>query len=172
MSYCEIIPFLGGKPKAGIDFGNSWGGSARIWTSLFDAYVEKRHQYDSWLVNNGDDARLWDLVKRKDLPKFERAVHAFTFDRFFVRKEHFKVFAEDLRRFDAKYPVAGKVNHLPAMAEWFDSAECEGAGWMGTSVSGSQWTRQKTCPHCGQSTDESEEIDLSEGTEVYDWLID
>lgn len=170
MSYTELIPFIDGKPIPGIEFRNAWGGSARIWSSLFDAHVIKQHQYDSWLSNNGNDQRLWDIAKREDVPLFARTVHAFTFDRFYVRRDNFEAFACALDSFVKHYPVVGKVDHLPKWREYFSNADCDAVGVYGTSVSENPWYRQKDCPHCGQSTDETEPVPLSEGTEVYEWI--
>jgi hypothetical protein len=171
MSYCQIITFKDGKPSGGIEYRNAWGGAARIWDALFKAYVPKKHEYDLWLVNNGNDKRLWDLATRPDLPMFERAVHASTFDHFYVRRENFTRFCADLRAFDAKYPVNGHtVNHLPAWADAIEKLDAEAVGFYGTSVSENPWYRFKTCPHCENSTDEIEPVPMSEGWEVYDWL--
>ena len=170
MSYTKLIIFKDGKPDGGIEYRNAWGGSARIWDALFKAHVPKKHEYDSW-VSNPNDRRLWDLAIREDLPMFERAVHAFTFDQFYVRKEHFGRLASDLRSFVEAYPPGTCADHLSAWAKWLDqNPTIEAVGLYGTSVSENPWYRAKTCPHCGNSTDETEPIPLSEGTEVYDWL--
>jgi DNA primase len=171
MSYTELIIFKDGKADGGVEYRNAWGGSARIWNALFAAHVPKKYEYDSWLANNGNDQRLWDLATRTDLPMFERAVHSFTFDHFYVRKENFGRLAADLRSFVAKYPAGEAVDHLPAWAQWLDeNRDKEAVGLYGTSVAKNVWYRAKTCPHCGNSTDETEPVPLSEGTEVYEWL--
>jgi len=171
MSYTQLIIFKDGKPDSDVEYRNAWGGSARIWTALFDAYVPKKHEFDSWLSNNGDDKRLWELASRADLPMFERAAHAFTFDRFYIRKENFGRFAADLRSFVAKYPAGACVDHLPTWAKWLDeNQDKEAVGLRGTSVSENPWYRTKTCPHCGNATDETEPVPMTEGTEVYEWL--
>lgn len=170
MSYTQLIPFVDGKAQPGIEFRNAWGGAARIWDALFKAYVPKKHEYDSWVCST-DDRRLRDLAKRADLPKFERAVHVFTFDLFYVRNEHLRDLASDLRAFVQKYPVNGQVDHLPAFAKWLEEhGTVEAVGLYATSVGENLWHRAKTCPHCGNQTDEMEPVPLSDGTEVYDWL--
>lgn len=170
MSYTALIPFVDGKPQRSIEFRNAWGGCARIWDALFKAYVPKKHEYDSW-VSNPEDRRLWDLAKREDLPLFERAVHAFTFDHFYVRNEHFGRLANDLRLFVEKYPAGERVDHLPAWAKWLDeNSSVEAVGLYGTSVGENIWYRAKSCPHYGNETDETEPVPMAEGTEVYDWL--
>jgi len=171
MSYTELIIFKDGKADGGVEYRNAWGGSARIWDALFKAYVPKNHEYDSWLANNGDDKRLWDLATRADLPIFERAVHAFTFDHFYVRKDNFRRLAADLQSFVAKYPADGRVDHLPSWVKWLEeNGDKEAVGLYGTSVAENGWYRAKTCPTCGNEIDEREPVPLAEGTEVYDWL--
>jgi hypothetical protein len=102
---------------------------------------------------------------------FERAVHAFTFDHFYVRGENFRRLAADVRAFVEKYPAGECVDHLPAWAQWLEEhTDVEAVGLYGTSVSENIWYRSKTCAHCGNSTDETEPVHMSEGTEVYDWL--
>lgn len=170
MSYTELILFKSGKADSAIEFQNAWGGSARIWDALFVAHVPKKHEYDSWICDP-HDRRLWDLASRKDLPIFERAVHAFTFDRFYVRRENFARFAADLRLFVEKHPAGERVDHLPAWAKWLDeNPDVEAVGLYGTSVSENPWHRSKSCQHCGNETDETEPVPLSDGTEVYGWL--
>ena len=170
MSYTTLIIFKDGKPNRGIEYRNAWGGAPRIWDALFNAYVPKKHEYDTW-VTSPNDRRLWDLAIREDLPMFERAVHAFTFDRFYVRSEHFGQLASDFRSFVARYPAGEYVDHLPAWAKWLEeNSGVEAVGLYGTSVGENPWHRRKTCPHCGQDIDETESIPLSEGIEVYDWL--
>lgn len=173
MSQTNLIIFKDGQPCGSVEYHNAWGGPARIWNALFKAYIPKKHEYDSWITQtNGDDKRLWDLATREDLPMFERSVHAFTFDHCYIRREHFGRFSADLRDFVAKYPVSGRcVDHLPAWAKWLDeNSGVEAVGLHGTSVSENPWRRAKTCPHCGNSTDEYEPVPLTEGTEIYDWL--
>lgn len=170
MSYTQLIVFKDGKPDRAIEFRNAWGGAARIWDALFKAHVPKKHEYDTWL-SNPEDRRLWDLALDERLEMFERAVHAFTFDRHYVRNEHFGRFASDLHLFVYKHPPGQRVDHLLAWATWLDeNASAEAVGLHATSVSENQWRRQKTCPHCGNNTGETEPIPLAEGTEIYDWL--
>ena len=171
MSQTSLIIFAGGIPDSVVEFSNAWGGAARIWDSLFNAHIPKRHQYDTWLSGGRDDRRLWDLATNEGLQMFERAVHAFTFDLFYVRQDHFARFINDLALFAEKYPVPGRVDHLPAWAKWFgENMDVEAVGLHGTSVAENIWWRSKTCTQCGNSTDEQEPVPLSEGIEVYDWL--
>ena len=163
MSYCQIITFKDGLPHRDIEYSNAWGGAARIWSSLFDAYLKNPAiPYHSWLSDQGN--ALWPLAKRSDLPMFERAVHASTFDVGYVRREHFLQFAADVRAFVAKYPVPGKVDHLPAWADAIEASDAEAVGFRGTSVAETPWFRYD------EEKDEEIPKPMSEGFEVYDWL--
>lgn len=163
MSYCQLITFTDGEAKRAKEFGNSWGGAARIWTPLYDRYLKDPNKpYDSWLFDKTD--RLWDLAKRESLQLFERSVHAFTFDNAYVNKEHFGQMVVDLRAFACSYPVPQMVDHLPAWADFFDSCEADAVGLYGTSVSENPWFDYDS------DTDSETPVPLSKGFEVYDWL--
>lgn len=169
MSTCSIIYFRDGLPAEETDYRNAWGGSAKIWSDLFDAYLkDPRKEYDNWLTRcDGTDTSLWDLAKRKDLPAFERAVHASTFDLAIIRHEHFQQFAAHLREFVSKYPAGEKVSHLSAWADAIESSDAEAIGFHGTSVSENLWFDYDS------ETEESIPYNLNTGDkhfEVYDWL--
>ena len=169
MSYCSLIWFRDGKPFAENEYRNAWGGAAKIWSDLFDTYLKRQSvPYDSWLMRcAGNDTSLWDLAKRQDLPLFERAVHASTFDRAIVRREHFQKFVCHLREFVAKYPSNEKVDHLSAWADAIETSDAEAVGFYGTSVSENLWYQ------FDEENDESIPYDLNTGDEhfeVYDWL--
>lgn len=170
MSYCALIQFKGGKPAGMVQFRNAWGGSARIWDAMFKAYIPQKHAHDTWLTAS-DDRRLWDLALRSDIPKSERAVHCFTFDRFFVCREHFAQIASDLRAFAQKYPTNLRADHLTAWAYWIEAnTEAEAVSVYGTSCGDNPWTECGHCPTCGHVTDETLSVSLDKGTEVYRWL--
>ncbi|MCK9434819.1 MAG: hypothetical protein M0R32_08400 [Candidatus Cloacimonetes bacterium] len=171
MSSCELIVFKNGLPDSSVEFKNSWGGATRIWSALFDAYVPKKDKYDSYLSSDPHDRRLWDIATRKDVQLFERAVHAFTFDSFYVSKEHFEQLAIDLLLFVEKYPCPGRVDHLPAWAKWLqENKDADAVALYGTSVGDNLWYRPKRCEHCDNYLDEEEPVPMSEGTEVYEWM--
>lgn len=162
MSYCQIIPFAEGLPQSGIEFRNAWGGAARIWSALFDAYLKNPAiPYHNWMGNSDD---LWELAKREDLPVFERAVHASTFDHAYISRENFGRFAADLRQFAEKYPVPGAVDHLVPWADWIEGSDAEAVGFHGTSVAENPWWVWD------EEKDESTPTPLEDGFEVYGWL--
>lgn len=174
MSYTSLIPFVGKQPQSEVIFGTSWGGAARIWDALFGAHVPKEHEFDSWIIDP-HDRRLWDLAFNTDLPAYERAALAFTFDLFYVRNDHFGNLAGHLRLFVRKYPVIGAhADHLPAWARWLEEhlqGEVEAVALRCTSVTQNLWHRPTKCEHCGNLTEETEPVWLCDGTEVYDWLM-
>lgn len=139
MSYCSLVVFQGDE-QTEHDFSNSWGGAARIWTSLFDRYVPKRHEYDSWFRSTmtPGDTRLWDLVKQTDIPLPYRRVFAYTFDYALVYRKDFRQFAEDLRLFVRDFPTEG-VDHLEAWADVVETCDGDKIGLVGTSVTGGIW---------------------------------
>ena len=164
MSYCEIITFRNGLPSRSIEFKNSWGGSARIWSALFNTYLKNPAvPYQSWLSDMGQS--LWPLAERADLPMFERAVLAATFDVAYVRRENFPRLVADLRAFAGKYPVQGnQLDHLPAWADTIEKLDVEAMAFRGTSVADNPWWAYD------EQKDEEIPRSLSEGFEVYDWL--
>lgn len=163
MSYSQLIPFVDGKPSRGAEFRNAWGGPARIWDALFDRYLKDPNiPYHNWLGKNAD--ALWPLAKRSDLPRFERAVHAFTFDRAYVRRDHFPLLVADLRAFVARYPVADRVDHLGAWADAIQALDAEAVGLYGTSVAENIWWEYD------EDKDASIPYGLADGFEVYDWI--
>lgn len=138
MSYCEIVTFERNKAVTAAEYGNSHGGQPRIWDCLYNKYVkDHRKEHDSWLF--GNTKALWALADRKDLPLFERAVMAFTFDYATVEKANFKRFAGHLREFVTAYPVPGRVDHLPSWAKFFDECTSKAIGLYGTSLSDNPW---------------------------------
>ncbi len=162
MSYCMLIEFRDGFPAECLAFQNAWLGAAYIWDALYKTYLhDPRKMYDNWMSScSGGDKRLWQLASREDLPRFERAVHAATFDYAIVEKEHFAMFAADLRQFAEKY---GGTSHLLAWAEWVQKSAAERIGFMGTSVAGSLWCTWD------ESAGECREYDFA--TETKHWSV-
>ena len=171
MSSCEIVTFSEGKPDHSVEFRNAWGGAAFIWSALFDQYLKDPEiPYHNWLsmVGSGDTS-LWDLAKRPNLPLFERAVHAATFDYAIVSRDNFQSFVSHLREFVARYKrkYPGSVCHLEAWAQFIETCDAEAIGLVGTSVTGSLWNEWD------EKTEEYLPYDLRTGTkhfEVYEFL--
>lgn len=167
MSYTSMMMFRGRKPKTEIRYGNSWGGSARIWDALFDKYLkDPKLPYDTWLTGGEKAQALWGLAKREDLPMFERAVHTSTFDRAFVLRKDFARFCADLRAFDAAYLVQQRVSHLVKWAEDIEKcdAKTQAVAFYHNSISDNPWLKQEK--------DDGELVyrPLSDGFDVYKWL--
>jgi hypothetical protein len=142
MSYCELIAMHDGGTASIAEYSNSYGWCAYVWNALFEKYIEKLHEYDSWLV--GDPNRVWDLAKRDDLSPAERVTLAATFDNVVVRVEDLGTVADLFDRFVEMYPPGNYVCHLPAMAEALREIHREPAGaiavgWYGMSVVDNPW---------------------------------
>lgn len=169
MSHTELVPFVNGLPTSGPEFSNSWGGASRIWESLFNKYIPKRHEHDSWLLRQ--DNSLWDLIRDERLPIFERAVHGFTFNLFYVARNNLARFASDLREFVKNNPVGEHyVDHLSAWADWIDANQgIDAVGLYGTSVGENLWFRYKA-PENEDDDNIREAVPLAEGTEVYEYV--
>lgn len=171
MSYCQIIEFVNGKAQGGQEFSNSWGGSACIWTCLYDEYLRNPDiSYDCWLSESGSK-RLWDLVNDDRLSDFEKSCLAFTYDYFIVEKKNFKRFCNDLRKFNQKYRFEnnGKVCHLINWLIYIEHLppEVEAIGLYGTSVGENTWFEWD------EDKEESEPYNLATGekhVELYSWL--
>lgn len=165
MSYCAIIPFRDGRPRLDncLEFRNAWGGAARIWDALFEKYLKNRNiLWHSWI--SSDQQALWDLVKRKELPLHERAVHASTLDLAYIRRENFRRFCADLLTFEEAFPVGPKISHLPAWAEAISKIDAEAVGFYGTSVAENPW-------FCyDEDTNQTVAVPLDEGWEIYTYL--
>ena len=117
-----------------------------------------------------DIRRLWDLATSESLSIHERAVHAFTFDYFYVGQSNFREFATLLRAFVSQYPTPGRVDHLSAWADHFRKSPAEAIGLHGTSVSECLWSGDWDA-----ETDEPRPYDMNtrtDHTEVFDWLGD
>ena len=134
MSYCALVNFRDGAADDQMEWRNSWGGSAAIWTYLFDKYVEKRHAYDNWMGD--EDGRLWALAKDPRLTDAERNVLRFTFDNALVFAEDFPSLARDLREVGAS--IEGST-HLESWAAHVESLDALAVGLHGTSVSENPW---------------------------------
>ena len=142
MSYCAIVTFEGDCPTSEIEFRNSWGGSAYIWTCLYDKYLKNpAKEFDSWLAAcTTGSKRLWELADNHALSEMERRILLATFDNALILKSEFRMFAFDLRAFVKMYPPRNVVCHLNDWAKWLDedeTADC--IGFYGTSVGENTW---------------------------------
>jgi len=138
MSSTELIEFHNGVADNSYEFKNSWGGSARIWDSLFKAYIPKEQEYDNW-IQAAQDNRLWSVWKNNRLSNAERLVYWFSCDNALVAKENFTEMASALREFATKHPCTDKVCHLENFAKVFNESDADAIGLHGTSVVENPW---------------------------------
>jgi hypothetical protein len=175
MSYCALVEFRNGKADTEYEYRNSWGGSARIWDSLFNKFLkDPNDKYDCWL-NEKRCKVLWKLVDNPSVPLIGRIVLAFTFDYAIVKRDNFKRLVVDLREFDTTFPTSSdRVNHLPAWASLIEKSDAEAIGCYGTSVSEDLWfTWDDTVIEGEQEEDSGRSVpyDLNTGDkhfEIYD----
>lgn len=139
MSTTSLIEFHDGVADVCHEFDNSWGGAAKIWGDLFEAYVEKKGKYDNWLTAS-QDKRLWQVHKDPRMSQPERLVYAFCCDNAIVKRENFQAMAEALRDFEARYPSDGHVSHLEGWAKVFEASDAEAIGLHATSVCENPWS--------------------------------
>lgn len=156
MSSTALIEFSENLADSYYEFRNAWGGAARIWGSLFEAYIEKKYEYDSWLMA-ANDGRLWEVVHDERLSRAERVVYLMTCDNALVKNENFKEMAKALREFAVKHPVDVAVCHLESWAKVFESSQAEVIGLYATSVVENPWFGWN------EEKDEPEPYDISKG---------
>lgn len=138
MSSTSLVEFKNGVADTCHEFRNSWGGFGRVMDSLFQKYVPKKHEYDSWLLA-AEDGRMWKVCKDERLSEAERIVYAFCCDNALVKKEDFPAMAKALREFTEQNPVESRVCHLEAFAKVFDEAKGDAMGLHGTSICENPW---------------------------------
>ena len=111
MSYCEmLVAPEKGEGMSVHEYGNSWGGAARIWSSL----CKKLYGEESkWLFNNGQV--ISDMRKDSRLTTNEKIALYITYDKVMIRRENLPKVAAALREFVQEHPCPGKVDHL---SEW------------------------------------------------------
>lgn len=170
MSSSELIIFRGGKPVESVEYSNSWGSAAYVWTVLYDKYIkDPAKEYDTWVCNREGAQKVWALVEREDLPFFMRAVLASTFDYAIVEREHFAEFAQHLNEFVSYFGTNGRVCHLPAWAKKIEGLDAEAVGFYHTSVSENPWFEWDN------KKDKDVPYNLKKGNkhfEAYDYLKD
>ena len=170
MSYTTLLGYKNGQFVNLIEYRNAWGAAARIWDVLYDNYLkDPNNPVDCWILCK-PLTWLWDIAKRTDIPTFERAVHASTFDRAYVRRENFGRFITDLRAFDLKYPCTGNANHFPSWAQDIEKIDADVAAisFHQTSVAENPWIKYEGADEEGEEV--YSQYSLSAGFEVYDFI--
>lgn len=80
---------------------------------------------------------VWALVDRDDIPFHHKAVLAMTFDRCYVKKEHYGIAAKCLQKYLLDFPVvSGYANHWTRIYDIFSlDPDYTAIGFWMTSVS-------------------------------------
>jgi hypothetical protein len=127
------------------EYRNSWGGFARIWDSIYDAYLKNPNdKFDGWMDFSGKNSKkLWALWKDPKVPKWIRQILTSTFDYAIVERERLNEYANLLDKFVDNFPVPDQVDHL---ADWAKEARklaedenCVGICFHGTSCGDNLW---------------------------------
>ena len=159
MSYTTIKAIRPGeKTDDIIDLKNSHGFEPFIWTAICERYLKNDM---AWLGPQVDN--LWPLWKKQSIPIHQRAVLAMTYEMAYIKKADFVRLANDIRLFMKDFPVnENRVNHLPKIAEIFESGiDVPAIGFSG-SLSEDLWK--------GDFDEETEEYvppDMSKAFDVY-----
>ena len=138
---------------------NSHGSAPIIWDYFSQQYLGKK---SAWLF---DSNSLWPLYKRKDIPKFLRAVLMMTYDRAYVEKKYYAQAAKDIEEFLKIAPIPHDyANHWPRILELFKSdPDIPAIGFRMTSVSEDLFNGE-----WNEELEEYEDPDWSDFWSVYD----
>ncbi|WP_336709944.1 MULTISPECIES: hypothetical protein [unclassified Cedecea] len=119
MSYTTIIAvWPGEKSECLEELQNGFGSGPLVWGDMCQRYLRDGKRNDYMFRDN----ELWPLANRLDIPYHHRAVLAMTYDRMFVKREHYSQAAQCIRKYLADFPVnENYVNHWPRIAELFES---------------------------------------------------
>ena len=138
---------------------------------MYDKYIPKDpdRSYDSWMTNDKGRDKMWKMTTPQ-IPFYQWAVMAMTFDGWMLRNEHFIQMSVDLREFRS---VAGcapdRVCHMNAWADFLATCEAEAVGFYHSSVSECFWFNYD------EEKDEEIPYDLNtmdKHTEVYAYLYE
>ncbi len=138
MSSTSLVEFKNDVADTCHEFSNSWGGFARIMDVLFQKYIPKTYEFDSWL-QAAQDGRLWKVCRDARLSEAERIVYAFCCDNALVKKEDFPAMATALRDFTKENHVDKGLCHLEGFAKVFDVSDADAIGLHATSVCENPW---------------------------------
>lgn len=161
MSYSTVYAIRPNESATEVaELRNGWGSAPVIWDALCQKYLAR----DSW---RGDDKALWALARDARLPECERAVHAMTFDRAYVKAQNIPRAIAHIEEFLKLHPISlQRVNHWPEIAQIMrDSLDGAGFALTVTSVSSDLWV--------GDWNEEKEDydpLDWSKTWEIYDVL--
>lgn len=166
MSYSTVLAVFPGDRVEDIEeLRNGHGTAYVLWDALVKKYIPNDAIY--WLGDDGIVSKLWGLYGRQDIVTPIRAVHGLTFDRAYVRAEHFARMADDIAEAMRLLPMdAESVNHWPRLEAIFrNPPDVPAIGLHVTSVSDN--------PFHGDWNEEKEDydsIDWKTAFEVYDEL--
>lgn len=169
MSYSTIQAIWPGEKHENLmEYQNSYGTAPIVW----NYFCEKHLRLDKyWWLSNATKTPnlLWNAWKRADIPESHRAVLLFTCDNIYVKKQHYRRFAKDLRQFlEAVMISANTVNHWPRIAQQFEmEPEYPALALWCTSVTADRFDG----PY-NEETNDYEPFDWDKSWSLYDELDD
>ena len=123
------------------EFHNSYGTAPIVWGEFCKRYLKRESSWWLFHASQPEGRELWDLFKDTRIPESHRAVFAFTFDHFYVKREDYKRFSKDLRAFlDNTLISANHINHWPLIAQFFEmEPDYPAVALWCTSVTSDPW---------------------------------
>ena len=167
MSYAELLAiYPNEKFEPLYRLQNAYGGSYILWDALVRKYISNGDDI-YWLNNQSIVGKLWTLYQRKEIPTPIRAVHGFTLDRAYVKRDNFTQFGEDISQMMTLLHFrAHAVNHWHEIEGYFRSSpDVPAIGFYGTSVGENSFQGEYN-----EKLEDYESIDWSTTFEVYEDL--
>jgi hypothetical protein len=146
------------------EYGNSWGSAIVVWEAIYNKYIPKRYQYQSFM---DDQVSLWPLYNDPRLDICERKILLATYDNWYIRSADVPAFCEAMEGFLYLHPpVDGTVNHLQAIAADMAQAIAENPN---IPAFGFWWTSVSDCPFEGPWIEEEDDMDTVEERAPFNW---
>lgn len=140
---------------------NAWGSAPVVWDAMCQRYLGR----ESW---RGDDKPLWALARDPRVPECERAVHAMTFDRAYVKAADIPQAIEHVQEFLDRNPVSlERENHWPKIIELMKGlGEGCGIAFHMTSVSADDYWRGEW----NEDIEDYDDPDWDKMLDVYEYI--
>ena len=157
MSYSTVIHIWPGeKIEDGEELRNGHGTGSVCWDAIAKEYISPN--FSIYL----DSEKLWPIWKDQNVPEHVRAALMLTYDRAYVLKKDYGRMAEDLKKFNADFPMHDKMNHWPKLEELFKSdPDIPAIGLYCTSIGDN--------PFEGEFNEEKDEYDPPNWGDCYDF---
>jgi hypothetical protein len=147
MSYTTLYYITpSGRVVDHAEFRNSWRSAHMVWSNLYKVYLPERIEKTKkemgfephGPVTDDDYKALWPLWKQNDIPKYNRAVLASTFDRVILEKEKFQQFFDDVLEYADQFAAGTLIKQAQKILE-LRKKNIIGVCWNQSSVSEGCW---------------------------------